>query len=58
VLTLFLADDRILIDGEEDGRAATTLQMKPEALTSPTTSSTKKKDKSKENNPPDADLKD
>ena len=56
VLTLFLADDRILIDGEEDGRAATTLQMKPEAITSPTT--TKKKDKSKENNPPDADLKD
>lgn len=28
VLTLFLSDDRILIDGEEDGRASTTLNMK------------------------------
>lgn len=28
VLTLFLADDRILIDGQEDGRASTTLNMK------------------------------
>lgn len=28
VLTLFLADDRILIDGQEDGRATTTLNMK------------------------------
>jgi lipopolysaccharide transport protein LptA len=27
VLTLFLADGRILIDGEEDGRASTTLEM-------------------------------
>lgn len=27
ILTLFLADDRILIDGQEDGRATTTLQM-------------------------------
>jgi LPS export ABC transporter protein LptC/lipopolysaccharide transport protein LptA len=27
MLTLFLADDRILIDGQEDGRATTTLQM-------------------------------
>lgn len=28
VLTLYLGDDRILIDGEEDGRASTTLNMK------------------------------
>lgn len=28
ILTLFLSDDRILIDGQEDGRATTTLQMK------------------------------
>lgn len=27
VLTLFLSDDRILIDGQEDGRATTTLNM-------------------------------
>ncbi len=27
MLTLFLSDDRILIDGQEDGRATTTLQM-------------------------------
>jgi LPS export ABC transporter protein LptC/lipopolysaccharide transport protein LptA len=27
MLTLFLTDDRILIDGQEDGRATTTLQM-------------------------------
>lgn len=28
ILTLFLSDDRILIDGQDDGRATTTLQMK------------------------------
>ncbi len=59
VLTLFLADDRILIDGQEDGRAATTLQMKANTLTPATnTSTTKKKDKDKEKSPPDADSKD
>jgi len=46
VLTLFLADDRILIDGEEDGRAITTLQMKGTSLT---TSSKSKSSKSKSN---------
>lgn len=55
VLTLFLADDRILIDGEEDGRAATTLQMKANTL-SPTPNASGKK-KEKEKNPPDADSK-
>lgn len=33
-LTLFLADDRILIDGQEDGRATTTLQMGAQSLVS------------------------
>ncbi|MCI0415396.1 hypothetical protein L0222_21705, partial [bacterium] len=31
MLTLFLADDRILIDGQEDGRATTTLHMTGES---------------------------
>jgi lipopolysaccharide transport protein LptA len=53
VLTLFLADDRILIDGEEDGRAATTLQMKSNIVPPAPDTSSKKKEKK----PPDADSK-
>jgi lipopolysaccharide export system protein LptA len=41
VLTLFLADDRILIDGQEDGRATTTLSMTSEY--SPSSTSAKNK---------------
>jgi LPS export ABC transporter protein LptC len=42
ILTLYLADDRILIDGQEDGRATTTLQMTSEY--SPSSRSAKDKD--------------
>jgi LPS export ABC transporter protein LptC len=35
ILTLFLEDGRILIDGEEDGRASTTLQMQGNAAIIP-----------------------
>ncbi len=42
VLTLFLADGRILIDGREDGRATTTLEMlEGSTLTSPKTATSK-----------------
>ena len=45
MLTLFLADGRILIDGQEDGRATTTLEMLEDAgtdkKTTPKTATTK-----------------
>ena len=44
MLTLFLTDDRILIDGQEDGRATTTLQMTGDY--SPSSTSAKDKDES------------
>jgi LPS export ABC transporter protein LptC/lipopolysaccharide transport protein LptA len=49
VLTLFLADDRILIDGQEDGRATTTLQMK--GSFSPSTAAAKKEEGLKKDTP-------
>lgn len=55
MLTLLLGEDRILIDGQEDGRATTTLSMEHPVLSSATTGSSsgsseggKKKDKDKE----------
>ncbi|HSE43171.1 MAG TPA: LptA/OstA family protein, partial [Acidobacteriota bacterium] len=47
VLTLFLSDDRILIDGQEDGRATTTLSMTSEYT--PSSESAKDKDESSSN---------
>jgi LPS export ABC transporter protein LptC/lipopolysaccharide transport protein LptA len=46
MLTLFLADDRILIDGQEDGRATTTLQMTGESPSSSKSADIKEGDKS------------
>ncbi|MCI0616535.1 LPS export ABC transporter periplasmic protein LptC, partial [bacterium] len=46
ILTLFLADDRILIDGQEDGRATTTLQMTGESPSSSKSADIKEGDKS------------
>lgn len=46
MLTLFLADDRILIDGQEDGRATTTLQMTGESPSSSKSADMKEGDKS------------
>lgn len=43
MLTLFLADGRILIDGQEDGRAQTTLEMEESSLASPKTTPGSKK---------------
>ncbi len=45
MLTLFLADDRILIDGQEDGRATTTLQMTGESPSSSKSADIKEGDK-------------
>ena len=41
VLTLFLTDGRILIDGQEDGRATSTLQMEGSTLITPSKKSSK-----------------
>ena len=49
ILTLFLADDRILIDGQEDGRATTTLQMTGGSPSSSKSTDIKEEDKSGKN---------
>lgn len=48
VLTLFLLDDRILIDGEEDGRATTTLAIKSSPIATTDSSDSSKKEKKKD----------
>jgi lipopolysaccharide export system protein LptA len=53
MLTLFLTDGRILIDGQADGRATTTLEMKGSTVSSTPSKSEKPTDK----NVPDASTK-
>jgi LPS export ABC transporter protein LptC/lipopolysaccharide transport protein LptA len=55
ILTLFLTDDRILIDGQDDGRATTTLQMKG-SPTPPPNSSKKVPDAGSEDRQPNKEL--
>jgi len=52
VLTLFLEDGRILIDGNEDGRAKTTLQMEGSELIGPSKDSKKAKKPPTQTPPP------
>ena len=52
VLTLFLEDGRILIDGAEDGRAKTTLQMQGSELVTPGKDSKNVKKPPSQNPPP------
>jgi LPS export ABC transporter protein LptC/lipopolysaccharide transport protein LptA len=54
ILTLFLADDRILIDGQEDGRATTTLQMTGGSPSSSKSADIKEEDKSGKKDTSDA----
>jgi hypothetical protein len=57
-LTLFLADGRILIDGQEDGRATSTIEMlqSPLAPNKPTTPPKKVPDAGSKDRKPNKEL--